>query len=107
MNLTNEDEEEIIRLLRRRGSGWTQESEVRSVPTIVPGPDTLTQDQARSSSESSGFAPFLHVADHCTSADAIACFKNVAIGTWLRHYWLTLKTTQANNVNPLKWTPSS
>ena len=49
MNLTNEDEEEIIRLLRRRGSGWTQESEVRSVPTIVPGPDTLTQDQARSS----------------------------------------------------------
>ena len=61
MNLTNEDVEEIIRLLdattiptctlvrRRRGSGWTQESEVRSVPTIVPGPDTLTQDQARSS----------------------------------------------------------
>ena len=65
MNLTNEDVEEIIRLLdaatytdlrletarftlvlRRRGSGWTQESEVRSVPTIVPGPDQLTQERA-------------------------------------------------------------
>jgi acetyl-CoA carboxylase biotin carboxyl carrier protein len=65
MNLTNEDVEEIIRLLnasaytdlrletsrftlvlRRQGSGWTQESEVRSVPTIVSGTDPLTQEQA-------------------------------------------------------------
>ncbi len=65
MNLTKEDVEEIIRLLdastythlrletdqftlvlRRQGGGWTQESEVRSVPTIVPGTDPLAQEQA-------------------------------------------------------------
>ena len=65
MNLTNEDVEEIIRILdastytdlrletgrftlvlRRQGSGWTQESEVRSVPTSVPGTDPLTPERA-------------------------------------------------------------
>jgi hypothetical protein len=65
MNLTVEDVEEIIRILdastyadlrletgrftlvlRRQGSGWTQESEVRSVPTSVPGTDPLTPERA-------------------------------------------------------------
>jgi acetyl-CoA carboxylase biotin carboxyl carrier protein len=99
MNLTNEDVEEIIRLLNasnytdlrletarftlilhRHGSGWTQETEVRSVPTIVPGAGPPAQAQVPSASS----APASTVADGPSLAEGLIEVRTPIIGTFYR-----------------------
>jgi acetyl-CoA carboxylase biotin carboxyl carrier protein len=99
MNLTNDDVEEIIRLLdsstytdlrletarftlvlRRRASGWTQESEVRSVPTIVPGPNPLTQELAPLASA----VPASPAAGGSTLVEGLIEVRTPIIGTFYR-----------------------